>query len=334
VTRFLFARRALAAILLLASASASVLAQEQREEFKNLKVLPKDIAPEDLRRTMSGFTRALGVRCTYCHVGQEGKPVAHEDFPKDDKPTKEKARAMMRMVQDINDKYLANLSGRSDPPIRVQCFTCHHGIAQPRTLQDVLSAAYTTGGLDSTRARYQALRGRYYGRAAYDFGEVPLADVAGQLRSGHATDAESLLALNVAMNPTSNFARRQHAELVLMGAFASGKDAGAAAYRSFRDRYGAPVVGEDLMNAVGYELMGSGQTDAALNAFAFNVGENPKSTNTYESLGEAYSQKGDSKQAIAAYQKSLELDPSNQEASDKLAELKAKPKSKGKNKGK
>jgi tetratricopeptide (TPR) repeat protein len=47
----------------------------------------------------------------------------------------------------------------------------------------------------------------------------------------------------------------------------------------------------------------------------------------YDSMGEGYCQKGDRKQAIAAYQKSLELDPSNQSAIDELKELKTKPKS-------
>jgi cytochrome c-type biogenesis protein CcmH/NrfG len=43
-------------------------------------------------------------------------------------------------------------------------------------------------------------------------------------------------------------------------------------------------------------------------------------------MGEGYYQKGDRKQAVAAYQKSLQLDPTNQNAIDKLKELKAKPK--------
>src|SRR5262249_54756087 len=146
----------------------------------------------------------------YCHVSQDGMRVKEEDFQKDDKPTKDKAREMLKMVQAINDKYLASLANRSDPPIRVQCVTCHHGLAQPRTLQDVLQTAYDQGGPDSTRARYQALRTRYYGSAAYDFGEVPLGDVAGSLRrGGHVDDAVQLLALNVDLNPSSQFAKRQ-----------------------------------------------------------------------------------------------------------------------------
>ena len=47
---------------------------------------------------------------------------------------------------------------------------------------------------------------------------------------------------------------------------------------------------------------------------------------TNPNKGEGYYQKGDRKQAVAAYQKSLQLDPTNQNAIDKLKELKAKPK--------
>src|SRR5262245_20673087 len=102
-----FARCALAAMILVCAASARVAAQaahEETEHFVNLKVLPQDIPPQELRALMGTFTRGLGVRCVFCHVGEEGKPIRDEDFPKDDKPTKLKAREMMRMTQDINDK--------------------------------------------------------------------------------------------------------------------------------------------------------------------------------------------------------------------------------------
>lgn len=41
------------------------------EEPKNLQVLPKEFTGQKLRPIMTGFTRALGVRCSYCHVGEE-----------------------------------------------------------------------------------------------------------------------------------------------------------------------------------------------------------------------------------------------------------------------
>lgn len=38
------------------------------DEFKNLKVLPKDISKRDLTTVMRSFSHALGVRCVECHV--------------------------------------------------------------------------------------------------------------------------------------------------------------------------------------------------------------------------------------------------------------------------
>jgi tetratricopeptide (TPR) repeat protein len=329
-------RHGLAVMILVAVLATSLHAQppgqppaggQPQEEFKNLKVLPKDIPPQELRNIMGSFTRALGVRCAFCHVGQEGQPMRHEDFQKDDKPEKNTARDMLRMVNDINDKYLAGLQDRSNPPVRVQCFTCHHGTTKPRTLQDVLQTSYDKGGLDSTTARYQALRTRYYGSAAYDFGEVPLADLAGGLlRGGHAADAERLFAMNVDQNPNSGFAKRQLAQAVLAREFTQSADSGAAAYRDFKARYGPQVVNEAMVNQLGYSLLGTGQTDAAVGAFTLNTTENPASSNAFDSLGEALLKKGDRKAAIAAYQKAVEIDPSNEDALKNLADMKVKPK--------
>jgi len=336
--RFAIVRRSLPLVVAIALA-VPALAQRPpapppggeppREEFKNLKVLPKGIPPGELRAMMSGFTRALGVRCAYCHVGEEGKPLRHEDFQLDDKPTKLKAREMIKMVQDINDKYLATLDHRADPPIRVECATCHRGATQPRMLQAVLKTAYDTGGMDSTLARYRALRDRYYGRFTYDFGEVPLADVAGSLLEGHPADAESLLAFNVTMNPTSAFAKRQHAFALISDAFRNGATAGSSAVHDLRGRYGDAVVSEQLINNIGYDLLGKHQDAAGLAALRQNVADFPKSANAYDSLGEAYMQAGDLKHAQAAFAQSLALDPTNDNAKQKLEAIKHPPKGTG-----
>jgi tetratricopeptide (TPR) repeat protein len=195
------------ALLGLALAAGRAEAQWPPDSLVNLEVLPRDISVRQLVQTMAGFTRALGVRCTYCHMGEEGKPLATYDFASDEKATKLKARAMLRMVDAVNTRYLAALDDRATPPVQVACATCHRGVHLPRSLQEVLTMAYAGGGLDSLRATYDSLRQRYYGRAAYDFGEVPLADVAGDLRAaGHADDAVQLHLLNTTENPTSVFA--------------------------------------------------------------------------------------------------------------------------------
>ncbi|HUQ82853.1 MAG TPA: c-type cytochrome [Gemmatimonadaceae bacterium] len=193
-------------------AAGTAAAQFPPQRATNLKVLPTTIPMDSLVDTMAGFTRALGVRCNYCHVGADGAGLETYDFANDQKATKEKARVMLRMVASINEDHLAKLAMRRTPPIAVTCATCHHGIAQPRPLQQVLLGAYDAGGFDSLSSAYRALRTRYYGAAAYDFGEVPLADVGSAIgRRGNLPDALRTHLLNVEVTPASTFALRQAA---------------------------------------------------------------------------------------------------------------------------
>lgn len=304
-----------------------VLAQEQ-EKFTNLKVFPKDVSPQELRSTMSSFTRALGVRCNFCHALPEGRPIKHDDWASDDKPEKLKARAMMEMTRDLNDKYLAALEHRSDPPVRIQCFTCHRGVKEPRTLQDVMKQAYAQGGLDTTRARYARLRDRYYGRAAYDFGDVPLADVGASLAdSGRVKDAVGLLAFNVEMNPQSAFAQRQYAAgSVVLAYTEQGGDSGGAVYQRVKAQLGQPRETEGILDGIGHRLLKGGKTEAAIAAFKLNTTEHPTSGDAFESLGEVYLKQGEKKLAIESYLKAVGLDSTNTNAVQQLEALKVSKK--------
>jgi tetratricopeptide (TPR) repeat protein len=259
-------------------------------------------------------------------VGEEGQPLSTYDFPSDEKLTKRKARVMLRMVQAINDGLLPTLEERKDPPIMVECATCHRGTNEPRMLQDVLRQAYDAGGIDSTVAAYRALKDRYYGRFTYDFSEVPLADVAGDLSGkGEYAAAEALFALNVEEHPTSAFAKRQHAATAVLRAFAEdGTTAGRIRYEELRESYGTRVVVENLLNSVGYALLNAGKMSEAIGAFELNVAMYPSSANAYDSLGEAQMESGNTADAIASYEKSLELNPDNANARDRLTTLRAR----------
>lgn len=96
--------------------------------FKNLKVLPQDISKDSLDHVMHRFTAALGVRCNFCHVFNEGKM----DFASDDKPEKNIARYMFHMTGEINAKYFnMENSSRPDTISVVRCMTCHRGNPHP-----------------------------------------------------------------------------------------------------------------------------------------------------------------------------------------------------------
>ncbi len=76
--------------------------QGQPPKPRNLKYFPKDIPVRALLDTMNTFTRALGVNCSFCHMAEENQPPAQRDFASDEKPNKDKARTMLRMVAAIN----------------------------------------------------------------------------------------------------------------------------------------------------------------------------------------------------------------------------------------
>ena len=96
-------------------------AEPAEKVFKNIQVL-KGRPAGQLLRAMGAFTRALGVNCAHCHVPRE--------WEKDDKPTKDIARGMIRMVGAINNEQL-----KSIPNLRqeasVSCSTCHRGQTRP-----------------------------------------------------------------------------------------------------------------------------------------------------------------------------------------------------------
>ena len=71
---------------------------------------------------------------------------------------------------------------------------------------------------------------------------------------------------------------------------------------------------EFVLNMLGYQSLQSGKTDEAIKLFARNVEEFPQSGNVYDSLGEAYAKAGKKERAIENYEKSLKLDPKNQNA--------------------
>ena len=83
---------------------ASTAYSQSPDKFINLKVLPKNIGKRDLINMMKGATRGLGVRCTFCHVG-EGDDLSTFDFAADENSHKVTARIMFSMVRQINEEF-------------------------------------------------------------------------------------------------------------------------------------------------------------------------------------------------------------------------------------
>jgi CubicO group peptidase (beta-lactamase class C family) len=81
-------------------------------------------------------------------------------------------------------------------------------------------------------------------------------------------------------------------------------------------------VSEETLNNLGYLLLQEGQLAGATTVFQRNVQEYPQSWNVYDSLGEAYMDADQKYLAISNYEKSLQLNPKNENGIQKLKQLK------------
>ena len=179
------------------------------DSLVNVKVVPRNTPVMQLVGTMRNITFALGVRCQFCHVGEEGMPLERFDFAKDEKRTKLVARQMMQMVAEVNRRLdtLPPLHGPDSGRTRVEvtCATCHRGVSRPVPLFQLILDVATAAGADSAIRTYRALRARYHGRDAYDFGEASLNTTAFRLgRANRFDDAIAILNLNEELFPNSS----------------------------------------------------------------------------------------------------------------------------------
>lgn len=108
---------AVATLCLVATVSEPAASQGSAPtpRFKNVQVL-KDVPPDQLIPGMQFISASLGVECEFCHV--------RDAFEKDDKPPKQTARQMIKMMFAIN-------TGHFHGERAVTCNTCHRGSIRP-----------------------------------------------------------------------------------------------------------------------------------------------------------------------------------------------------------
>jgi CubicO group peptidase (beta-lactamase class C family) len=83
----------------------------------------------------------------------------------------------------------------------------------------------------------------------------------------------------------------------------------------------AAEIPERRINEIGYVLLQKKRPADAVAVFELNVRRFPESWNAHDSLGEAYAATGERQKAIASYQRSLELNPRNANATAMLEKL-------------
>ncbi len=104
-----------------------------------------------------------------------------------------------------------------------------------------------------------------------------------------------------------------------------GFDHAAEVYAAFQKQDSTFKLDEGSINGWGYSLLTAKHLPEAICVFKFNVSANPDSSNVYDSLAEAYMKAGDKEHSMENYRKSLEKDPANDNAKEKLKELESTP---------
>ena len=184
--------------ILIFSLTAKLNAQQSKpDKPKNLKVLPSNIDPEELKKIMQGFTAALGVKCNFCHEEPNNGEFGPPDYPSDGKKEKLVTRTMIQLVNTINSDLLKNSRGIISNIGEVNCVTCHRGAAHIDLLEDILVRTYKRNGLEAAFTRYYELRKRYFGSYTYDFRDHTLLAFASKVaEEGKSDDALSIVLKN------------------------------------------------------------------------------------------------------------------------------------------
>ncbi|HEV7643329.1 MAG TPA: serine hydrolase [Pyrinomonadaceae bacterium] len=102
-----------------------------------------------------------------------------------------------------------------------------------------------------------------------------------------------------------------------------GAEKAAKLYRELKQNKPAEYIfSQGELNRLGYELLERQKFADAIAIFTLNVEEYPQAGDPYDSLGEAHMKNGERELAIKNYERSLELDPKNQNAVNMLKKLK------------
>jgi photosynthetic reaction center cytochrome c subunit len=111
--------------------------------FKNIKVLT-GMPASQMFPVMGLMRSSLGVGCDFCHV------VEGEKFDLDTKEEKQTARAMIKMVYEINKN---NFEGKTE----VTCNSCHHGETHPLAVPPFDQAPRAIAERTEARAQREGL---------------------------------------------------------------------------------------------------------------------------------------------------------------------------------
>jgi hypothetical protein len=119
----------LAALVLLGTLAAK---PPEKEKYKNLQVLSKNISDDEMDYVMETFSVNLGSNCLFCHPGKMNGTEYTFDYATDQLQNKRVARDMLRMTFKLNKKYFnISMNGLMVTKGMIWCKTCHNGSPVP-----------------------------------------------------------------------------------------------------------------------------------------------------------------------------------------------------------
>lgn len=83
----------------------------------------------------------------------------------------------------------------------------------------------------------------------------------------------------------------------------------------------SPIIREYSLNRVGYKYLRDNNIEKAIEIFKINTVLHPKSSNTFDSLGDAYLKAKDTTNAIKSYTKSLSINSENRSSKRMLEKI-------------
>jgi tetratricopeptide (TPR) repeat protein len=109
----------------------------------------------------------------------------------------------MAMTRDLNTKIQEATGKPANEIVRVECVTCHRGVAIPQPLSSIILRTIAEKGGAAAADQYRDLRKQYYSRGVYDFSEEALLEMVQRVVQAKPDDAIALLRMNLELNPQS-----------------------------------------------------------------------------------------------------------------------------------
>ncbi len=134
-------------------------------------------------------------------------------------------------------------------------------------------------------------------------------------------DKDNVTALKI--DVANEFKKGELASVIMQKVIADeGIESAVKKYREMKSAESSGVIfTERDINALGYKLLNENKLTEAVEIFRLNAEEYPESFNVYDSLGDVYMKSGEKKLAVKNYEKSLKLNPKNENAKKMLESL-------------